>query len=211
MSTVLLLCLVLLSRVFAYRPSHGPCRQALSRVYGSKHRSRYGLFTDTLPTGKPSKIKRMVEKIDLPEGDESVKTGAELRRSRIRNLKEAQKAIPVVEYRSPPGQTRNWSDEEINQAILCLNLTYGNKAREELSDEERVGLINWELFDAHAATVIPNYSDERTRKKVISWILYHRKKMDIRYVQSQWVFDPKGSPKRLYKRLPKKVLENYKK
>ena len=159
-----------------------------------------------MPTGKASKIKRLVENIDLQE---AVKTGAELRSSHIRNLKEAQKAIPVVEYRSPPGQTRNWSDEEINQAIICLNLNYGNKPREELSDEERVGLINWEVFDTHAATVIPNYTDERTRKKVISWILYHRKKMDIRYVNSQWVFDPKGSPKRHYKRLPKKVLESY--
>lgn len=208
MNLLALLGLLLSAIVTAF---HWPDHQfPLTRTYGSKHRSRYGLFTDTLPTSK-TKTKRLVDGIDLPEEEEDVKTGAELRRSRIRNLKEAQKAIPEIEYRSPPGPTRNWSDEEINQAILCLNLTYGNKPREELSDEERVGLINWEVFDTHAAGVIPNYSDERTRKKVVSWILYHRKKMDIRYVGNSWVFDPKGSPKRLYKRLSKKKLEVYNK
>jgi hypothetical protein len=179
---------------------------------GSKHTARYGNFADSMPRQKNRKMEDLASRLNLPSGD-SVKTGDDLRRSRLRNLKEAQKAIPIIEYTSPPGATRNWSDEEINNAIKCLNLTYGNKPRSELSDDERIGIVNWDEFDKHAETVIVDYTTERVRKNVISWILYHRKKMDIRYVptSSQWIFDPKNSPKRLYKRLSKKVLATYEK
>ena len=198
------------SLILSYRPASTPSVSILSPLYGSKHHARYGNFADSLPRTKSNKMKELETQLNIPKVEGDVTTGADLRRSRLRNLKEAQKAIPVIDYGSPEAKVRKWSDEEIERVIECLNLSYGKKKKSELSDEERVGVINWENFDLHASSLIPDYTAlPRTRKNIISWILYHRKKMDIRYVEAKggWVFDPKGSPKRLYKRLSKKKLE----
>lgn len=179
-------------------------------LFGSKHHGRYGNFADALPRQQSKKVETLASQLNLPSKSTDESTGAQLRSNRIRNLKIAQKSIPIIEYTSPPGATRNWSDDEINNCINILNLTYENKSREDLTDNERIGLIDWDKFDTFAMTMIPDYAtNERVKTKVISWILYHRKKMDIRLKVDTWVFDPKGSPKRLYKRLSKKTLQSF--
>jgi hypothetical protein len=72
------------------------------------------------------------------------------------------------------------------------------RSREELSDEQRVGVIDWSIFDMHAEELSADYAleESRVRTKVMSWINYHRRKKDIRFEYDVWVFDPEGSDQR---------------
>lgn len=88
-------------------------------------------------------------------------------------------------------KTRKWSDTEIMAVIQCLNKSYKGKDRSELTDEERVGLIDWLEFDLHASDLIDDYENDKTRKKVRSWIDYHRGKKEIMFDFDTWKWKPR--------------------
>ena len=162
----------------------------------------YGNFLDALPRKKTKKITDLAEKLGIDERVQNAApaTGDEQRRERERNLKVVAKTQdPTPNLQAPP-KRRKWSDEEVSVAIECLNRSYSRRSREELSEEQRVGVIDWSVFDLHAEELIADYaSDEggiKVRSKVMSWINYHRRKKDIRFEHDTWVWDPEGSDKR---------------
>lgn len=190
--------------------SRARCGGLISRSVGGsmalgarKHLAvTYGNFLDALPRKKTKKIADLAEKLGIDERLQNAgpATGDEQRRERERNLKVVAKTQdPTPNLQAPP-KRRKWSDEEVSVAIECLNRSYSKRSREELSDEQRVGVIDWSLFDLHAEELIEDYaSDEesiKVRSKVMSWIAYHRRKKDIRFEHDTWVWDPEGSDKR---------------
>jgi len=136
----------------------------------------------------------------LQISDETVQgleAGDDMRRKRNRDLKEVKENQGPVPNLQAPEKERNWSEEEIAAAIECLNRSYDKRSREELSDEQRIGVIDWSLFELHAEELIEGFTTtQKVRTKVIGWINFHRKKKDIRFEHDTWVWDPLGSDKR---------------
>ena len=171
-----------------------------TKLFAGKHHARYGNFLDAVPRPKDPKMEEVYERLGIKAStSDSMQTGDELRKNRTRNLKVAQFEFPVI--LEPPIITpRNWSEEEISTAMECLNRSYGKKTREELNDNQRIGLIDWPEFDKHAETLIKDYEIPLTKKKVTTWIKFHIKKRDVRFVSETWMWSP-DRPGR--KRLPK--------
>ena len=92
--------------------------------------------------------------------------------------------------------SRKYDDEVIANIIKCLNLSYGNKPREELSNEQRLGIVDWSEFDIYAEDTLNNYDDMKGREKIISWIKFHIRKRDIRFHYDAWIWDPKPDGRR---------------
>jgi len=170
-------------------------------LWARKHLAvTYGGFLDSLPRRKPKKIQDLADKLGINEQvqKEGAKTGDEQRSSREKDLKIVAKTQPETPNLHPPPKRRKWAEDEIALAIECLNGSYSMRSREELSDEQRVGVIDWSIFDMHAEELIADYAleESRVRTKVMSWINYHRRKKDIRFEYDVWVFDPEGSDQR---------------
>ena len=178
-----------------------------TRLFAGKHHARYGNFLDAVPRPKDPKMEEVYTRLGIKESTSDDKqTGDELRKNRTRNLKVAQFEFPVI-LDPPIVMQRKWSDEEVSTAMECLNLSYGKKSREELTDSERVGVINWSEFDKHAANLINNYETPLTQKKVVTWIKFHIKKRDVRFVVDTWMWSPdRPGRKRLPKPKPVKVI-----
>lgn len=177
------------------KQSHGS-----SKLFAGKHHARYGNFLDAVPRPKDPKMEEVYERLGIKAStSDSMQTGDELRKNRTRNLKVAQFEFPVV--LDPPIITpRNWSEEEISVVIECLNKSYGELTRDQLSEGQRVGLIDWPEFDKHAINLVKDYDVAQVNKKVTSWVKFHIKKRDIRFVVDTWMWSP-DRPGR--KRLPK--------
>ena len=178
-----------------------------TRLFAGKHHARYGNFLDAVPRPKDPKMEEVYTRLGIKESTSDDKqTGDELRKNRTRNLKVAQFEFPVI-LDPPIVMQRKWSDEEVATAMECLNLSYGKKSREELTDSERVGVINWSEFDKHAATLINGYEIPLTQKKVVTWIKFHIKKRDVRFVVDTWMWSPdRPGRKKLPKPKPVKVI-----
>jgi hypothetical protein len=178
-----------------------------SKLFAGKHHARYGNFLDAVPRPKDPKMEEVYERLGIKEStSDSKQTGDELRKNRTRNLKVAQFEFPVI-LDPPIVMQRNWSEEEISTAIECLNLSYGKKAREDLTDSERIGVINWSEFNKHALTLISGYESPLIQKKVSMWVKYHIKKRDVRFVVDTWMWSPdRPGRKRLPKPKPIKVI-----
>jgi hypothetical protein len=178
-----------------------------TKLFAGKHHARYGNFLDAVPRPKDPKMEEVYARLGIKESTSDDKqTGDELRKNRTRNLKVAQFEFPVV-LDPPIVMQRKWSDEEVDTAMECLNLSYGKKSRDELTDSERVGVINWAEFDKHAATLIKGYELPLTQKKVVTWIKFHIKKRDVRFVVDTWMWSPdRPGRKRLPKPKPVKVI-----
>jgi hypothetical protein len=168
----------------------------ITQLHAGKHHAAYGRFLDAAPRPKDKKMEALYDRLGLKEVAkvDDVVTGAELRSQRTRDLKLAVLENPIIPVPSQEPE-RNWSDDEINRAIECLNLSYGGKTREELSDEQRVGVVDWSEFDKHAATLIADYDSPKIKKRVTSWIKYHIKKTDINFNFDKWVWSPRKSTK----------------
>ena len=170
----------------------------------------YGNFLESIPRKKPKKLVELADRLGIDESvqAEGAATGDEQRRARTRDLKKVAETQPPLPNLHPPTARRKWTDEEVAVAIECLNRSYGGRSREELSEEQRVGVIDWSLFDLHAEELIADYTLQggqgaegaegagKVRSKVMSWINYHRRKRDIRFEHDTWVWDPEGSDKR---------------
>lgn len=170
-------------------------------LFARKHLAvTYGGFLDSMPRKKPKKMVEVAERLGLDEEvqNSGAITGDEQRKERNRNLKTVKETQGPLPDLHPPTQKRKWSDDEIRTAIECLNRSYSMRSREELTEEQRIGVIDWSLFDMHAEELIPDYLLEgtKTRTRVMSWINYHRRKLDIRFEHDRWIFDPEGSSKR---------------
>lgn len=167
-----------------------------SKLFASKHKASSGIFLDTIKPARSLPDEKLLKELNLgslikSQQDLDAITGSELRKNRDRNLKNMQ-FLPSFDY-SVPRKTRNMPDEQIMKIIQCLNLSYGGKSREELSDAERVGVINWADFDMHADEVIEGYAaeDEKLRKTLNGWIKYHRAKKDIVFDVDTWRWSPR--------------------
>lgn len=151
----------------------------------------YNNFFDEIPkSSAPSKYQKKMEVITEDFLDDAVAdavVGKDMRKNRNRNLKEVVREQEPMAKR-PNVYTGKRTQEEIDQVIECLNLSYGNKSREELTDDERVGLINWDAFDAFATEKMGDYSNEQYRKNLKSWIAYHRRKGDILFKVDTWIW-----------------------
>lgn len=186
-------------------------RAEVTELFGSKHRGRYNSFVDSLPSkNKPSNPvhESILEKV---QHEFDVKSGQELRKSRERNLKIVQKLQPPSSISPPPTPKRydraicvftfsfmnkftfhrKYDDELIANIIKCLNSSYGHKPREELSKEQRLGIVDWSEFDIYAEDILNNYDNIKGRERIISWIKFHIRKRDIRFHYDTWIWDPK--------------------
>lgn len=203
-------------------------RDSIITLWSIKHRGRVGAFIENLP--QPTVLKGekkeimdrlapMLNEMDEEKVGKSSRKGpgargegALLRRSRLRNLKEAKiQSDSIVNIPPPPTTPRKWSQEDIANVIKCLNLSYGNRKREELTDKQRVGVIDWSMFDLHAEQIIPGYNQEETpkvRSRVFSWVTFHVQKRDLRFDWDKWIFDPK--PKGVRKQVWKKKIVAFK-
>lgn len=169
-------------------------------LYVSKHRASYGQFLDTVPFKKISNTKfdELKNNLDMKtliksQDENTSKTGKELRKDRERDLIEAKKNIPVFDYSVSLPQ-RKFTNEQIALIIDILNKSYGNKTREELSEKERLGMINWLEFDNIACDIYPDYDndDGKIRKKLISWVRFHQEKREIKFEYDSWIWSPKN-------------------
>lgn len=171
-----------------------------TRLFARQHKAvTYGGFLDGLARKRPKEMVDVGERLGISQDTQiGVATGDDKRKERNRNLKQVTETQGPLPDLHPPQQKRKWSDLQISQAIEALNRSYGRVAREELTDEQRIGVIDWSKFDAHAGDLIPDYTAPglRTRTKVVSWVAYHRRKKDIRFEHDKWIWDPEGSDKR---------------
>ena len=186
--------------------------QYSSALFAGKHHARYGNFLDAVPRPKDPKMEEVYERLGIKEStSDAMQTGDELRKNRTRNLKVAQFEFPVVLEPVIQG-VRKWSEDEVNTAMECLNLSYGKKTREELTDSERIGLIDWNEFDKHAMSLIKDYETPLARKKTVTWIKFHIKKRDVRFVTDTWMWAPdRPGRKRLPKPKPVKAIRDLEK
>ena len=215
LSTVVQVLLCTIAAVQGYKSFGINVRKPLlhsTELFAGKHHARYGNFLDAVPRPKDPKMEEVYSRLGIKEStSDSMQTGDELRKNRTRNLKVAQFEFPVI-LDPPIVMQRNWSEEEISTAMECLNLSYGKKSREELTDSERIGLINWSEFDKHAETLIKDYNIPLTKKKVVTWIKFHIKKRDVRLVVETWMWSPdRPGRKRLPKPKPVKVIADLEK
>jgi hypothetical protein len=132
-------------------------------------------------------------------------TGDSKRSGRERDLKVQFASEPKVERRIDESTLRKWSPEMVDAVMTCLNMVYSGK--EELTDAERVGALDWGEFDAKADAagifdfISTEVTDDSTssssssgsegdlkmsgRARVIrdieKWVRYHQKKGDIKF------------------------------
>ena len=163
-------------------------------IFASKHHASYGVFIDSMDVLKEQKITNFQKQFNLEDNfDDEVsefKSGTDLRKNRFRDLQAVKSLQSPVKIQVVP-HTSKRSNEEIDTIVTCLNLSYGMKERSELSEEERVGLIDWEKFDEIASDRIGSeYLSSRTKLK--NWILFHRKKNDISFQQDKFVWTAKS-------------------
>ena len=168
-----------------------------SPLFASKHHASYGVFIDSMDVLKEQKITNFQKQFNLEEGtfdDEvsSFKSGPDLRTSRFRDLEEVKSLQSPVKIQVESRTSKN-TKEEIDNIIACLNLSFGMKERSELSDEERVGLIDWEKFDEIASKRIGSeyLSAPGFRTTLKNWIQFHRKKKDISFQQNIFMWTGK--------------------
>jgi len=188
-----LLCLIVPAKLF--RLVSIDQRLAFT-IDGSSHKGRYGQFVDTFNPKPEQSYKKLVSNIDdiISGIPNDVDNGATLRKSRERNLKIAESTLPT-EDNSIPRPQRKRSNTEIEIIVKCLNLSYGDvTSREDLTKEQRVGVIDWGLFDDHARQLIESYNEsDIVRKRIKSWIKYHREKKEISLVDASWMWVPRTS------------------
>lgn len=121
----------------------------------------------------------------------TAKTGAELKKARTRNLVKYKQENPydVVRTQLKPFI---FDQSTINGVLKTLNLILNGRDKSQLSDAERVGVINWYSFHDIASVEIEDFdSDEKMREKLISWVKYHIRKGDIVFdlEKSLWKWD----------------------
>ncbi|KAJ1429272.1 hypothetical protein B484DRAFT_449513 [Ochromonadaceae sp. CCMP2298] len=140
--------------------------------------------------GFQSRVITDLDNIISDSNGEEYQSGAELRKNRNRDLKEVRNTQdkPVVFI---DDRTYNKSPEYIEAIIRILNQSYGSKSRDELSEEERVGLIDWDKFDQEAGNVVESYLEGTTRSKIVHWVTFHRKKKDIVFEYDTWAWKGK--------------------
>ena len=166
-------------------------------LLASKHRASYGSFIDRLDSKKIKKIDNFQKTLDidvenLKEVESKFQSGDDLRKSRNRDLNEVKRDQKEVVRFSPLVPKSKRSKEDIDLILKCLNTSYGYPTTlEELTDDERVGLINWEEFDKAALQLIENYSDKQVQTKIKNWIIFHRRKNDIRFEIHEWIWKPR--------------------
>lgn len=153
-------------------------------LFARKHLAYQGTFLDSLSRVKDPKKEEMYSRLELsPSVD---KTGDEMRKGRNRDLKEAKRNSPFKIVTQPAKYLKH-SEEEILAIVTVLNACLAGKERNDLTTEERVGLINWTSFDENAVGKLDNYDEER--KSIKSWIQYHVGKGDIKFEGVAWRWD----------------------
>lgn len=158
-------------------------------LHGSKHSGRYGSFIDTFPRPKNKKAEKLASEINLPDKTIQTQNGADLRRNRERNLRTYKENNPYDVIRVPE-VPMNLPPETIFAIIKTLNLILNGKDRAELTDAERVGVINWSEFESISNIEIDGFeTDLKFRKKLLSWTRYHIRKRDIVFKDNMWLWD----------------------
>lgn len=140
----------------------------------------------------------------LDEADlEQYEKGDDLRSARERKLAVVVAEQPEVIPDTTQTRTAKKTQDEIDTIIECLNLSIGKeKSTAELSDTERVGLVNWEAFDGHATLLVGDYVSDAvgvatpSLTKLRNWVEFHRKKKDISFshLSAEGADDPDGEP-----------------
>jgi hypothetical protein len=165
--------------------------------YKNDKYARYssGTVVENLNISPKRKEKRIVETIrksdfDSSLSDDSTSTGNDLRKNRNKDLKTVKRDQPKV--LRPIGKVSNWNQTDIDLVITSLNLSYGDKSREELTATQRVGLINWVDFNKFVSIDKEGYEeDERLQHKFTTWTAYHVKKGDIKFLFDKWIWKPR--------------------
>jgi len=189
----LALCLFFLRSIFSYQSFFlTPKTKSTNNVclYGSRHLGRYGSFVDTFQRPKDKKMADMYQSLNLAPSTD--KNGAELKKSRTRNLVKYKQENPYDVIRTQLKPFR-FDQSTIDGVLKTLNMILGGRDRSQLSDAERVGVINWYSFDEIANKEIENFeTDGKMRDKLISWVKYHIRKGDIVFdlEKSLWKWDP---------------------
>jgi len=166
----------------------------LSALHNKKGRA--GNKYNDVPRRRLNEMKELEDKYrDVIDKDlVDMKTGDDLRSLRERDLKvefAGQEKLPRLQ---DPTTERKWHPEMVDAVIKCLNMVYENKeaGNGQLTDPERAGAFDWADFDALADDagvmdfIVADGTDHQEREKVIreieSWVRYHQKKGDIKFV-----------------------------
>lgn len=173
----LLLTLFFFQSIFSYKSPYVPCKKLSFSLFGSRHLGRYGSFVDTFQRPKNKQMDEMYKTLNLPASTD--KNGAELKKGRERNLVKYKQENPYDVVRTPLKPFK-FDQSTVDGVLKTLNLIINGRDRSQLSDAERVGVINWFAFNEIANNEIEDFeSDAKMRDKLISWVKYHIRKGDI--------------------------------
>lgn len=169
-------------------------------LFGKKHLASAGVFLDMFPRSvkldkRAAKItKNLQVDIENIEQETEILTGDELRSNRNRNLKEVKKELDEIAAKVGPVITRiepkrKRTEQDILIIVNCLNEVIDKKGT-QLTEAERLGVYDPIEFDLVASVKIPEYN-EKLAKNTNSWIVYHRRKGDLRMKNGKWVWGEK--------------------
>jgi hypothetical protein len=138
-SAIFSVCFISVVSFNIINPTNYLCKSsALEMNYKNDKYARYssGTVVENLNISPKRKEKRIVETIrksdfDSSLSDDSTSTGNDLRKNRNKDLKTVKRDQPKV--LRPIGKVSNWNQTDIDLVITSLNLSYGDKSREELT------------------------------------------------------------------------------
>ena len=152
--------------------------------------TKYTQFTDYRAIDPKMKEFQNREVLDIEtildeESSSTYKSGADLRKERNRDLKSVQRDQQLQVKSRVLGKTTKKSTDDISSIVSCLNESFTVDDQSSLSPEEH---INWDRFDAIAASSIGNYSAVNKNITTRNWIKFHMRKGDIVFRNGSWLW-----------------------
>lgn len=155
---------------------------------GSHHLGRYGNFLDSLSRPRNKPMEELQKKLNIKD-DKEVKSGADLRKNRERNLRTYTENNPYDVIKIPE-KPFSFSPETIKSIVETLNNSIQGQGPDTSRLADRIGLINWTDFSLLAENDIPGFAGSPSfQKNLISWTRYHIRKGDIVRKGSMWTWD----------------------
>lgn len=183
--------LIFLSIADGYK-RRSPVPFKITAIFASKHHASYGVFIDSMNVLQEKKVANFQSNFNLADyQNESAAliSGVDLRKNREKNLRKVKSSQdPVIPFK-PLTRTPKKGKDEIEKIVECLNMCFEIKDNAELSEEERVGLINWDKFDEVGRQQLGEvYEQPGFKSKLRNWINFHRKKGDIAFTERKFVW-----------------------
>jgi len=183
---VMLYCTALLSSSMIFQLRR---RSSLSRR-SALYITKYTQFTDYRTIDPKMKEFQKREILDIEtildeESSSTYKSGADLRKERNRDLKSIHRDQQLQVKSRVLGKTTKKSSDDINSIVSCLNESFTLIDKITVSPEKH---IDWDRFDAIAASSIGNYSAVNKNITTRNWIKFHIRKGDIIFRNGSWLW-----------------------